>query len=108
LVPVRPPTPPINWRPVRDLVLRGATALAVGTAAELLRRQVQRHLNPSALADRAETLVQRRHKPAVPGPVRVPVRVVKPAAPEPPVVADDRPAVTIVRYAFFQRIHIRR
>jgi hypothetical protein len=108
LVPVQPPSPPINWQPVRDLVIRGATALAVGTAAELVRRQARRHLNPAALADRVETLVQRRQKPARREPARVPVRVVKSAAQEPSVTADDRTTVTVVRYAFFQRIRIRR
>ena len=118
--PVRPLPKPVPWSPVRDLVIRGATALAVGTAAELARRRIRRYLNPTTLANAIESWWRQR-KPEAPEPrsepVRVPVRVVK-RQPSGPAVKDQParvttegeglPAVTIVRRAFYRRIQIYR
>ncbi len=95
---------PARWGPLRGVVLRGAAALLVGTAAELARRQIRRHLSPAALADQVEGLLRRGAERRAP--VRVPVRVVKRA--EETVAPAQEAQVTVYRAAFFQRIRILR
>jgi hypothetical protein len=102
-VPIPSSGSPVRWEPLRDLVVRGAAALLVGTAAELARRQVRQHLSPSALADRIEGLLRRRStRPSKP--TRIPVRVV--TEEQEPVVPPQEAQVTVYRAAFFQRIRI--
>ena len=104
-VPIHSSGLPVRWEPLRDLVVRGAAALLVGTAAELARRQVRRHLSPAALADRVEGLLRRRStRPSKAA--KVPVRVV--TEEQEPVVPPQGAQVTVYRAAFFQRIRILR
>jgi len=42
---------PVPWEEVRSGLVRGVAVLAVGTAAELLRREVVRRVTPSSVAD---------------------------------------------------------
>jgi len=93
---------------MRDLVVRSATALAVGTVVELLRRQAQRQLNPSVLADWIEALVRRQEDPVVPNPMRMPFPMAKPAASQLPIITGNRPGTVIFRYSFFRRIQFHR
>lgn len=102
---VSQPGPLQRWEPLREVVIRGAAALLVGTAIELARRQVRRHLSPAAVADRIEGLVRRRlERPS--GPTRVPVRVVR--EPSEAVAPPQKAQVTVYRAAFIQRIRVHR
>ena len=108
LVPAPVTVPDVDWRPVRDLVIRGATALAVGTAVELLRRGARQHLNASALADRVEELAQRRREAVVRRPAPPPTPAERPVRVEPGSAVDGELSVSYTRYIFLQRIQIRR
>gem|GEM_PF-3257616 len=111
-VMIQGPVLPVPWREVRRSLVRVTAGLVVGTALELVRRQVQRYASPQALADRIERLVARRRippaiRPQRSTPARGPVRVVSGEG-----VASDAgeggTEVTVVRSYFFQRIWLRR
>lgn len=91
---------PVPWDQVKRGLVRGAAALAVGTALELARRGVQRHLEPRALADRIEGWLRRRRAKSS-EPRRVPVRVVR-EEPAPPSAEEYR--IAWARAVFVRRV----
>ena len=111
-VVIQGPVLPVPWREVRRSLVRATAALVVGTAVELIRRQVQRHASPPALVDRIEGLMARRRMPPAIRPQpstqsQVPLRTVS----EDRVVPDaggDGTEVTVIRSYFSQRSRIRR
>ncbi len=132
---IQRPGLPVPWHEVRRGLVRATAALVVGTAIELMRRQVRRHVSPAALADRVEGLVARRRaQPATSlqssTSLRVPIRVASKEPMAPDARGDDvddarsrstntgssnqlwlherASEMTIVGSYFFQRIRVRR
>ncbi|MFQ6058634.1 MAG: zinc ribbon domain-containing protein [Anaerolineae bacterium] len=90
---------PVPWEQVKRGLVRGAAALAVGTALELARRGIQRHLTPGALADRVEGWLRRRRTKEAEA-RRVPVRVVRE---EPALPPAEEYGITWMRAIFVHR-----